>query len=904
MATLTNANKVYASFAVTKSYEDDDGNMVVIGKATDGSVDSDRQIIDPAWSAEALKTWMSTGANIRVQHQARRDPAGKGIDLAVDRDGDGGHWLKALVVEPVAKELVKHGVLRAFSVGISNPIIDRDMTGKAAGGIIRGGPETSIFEVSLVDRPANKSCGFTLAKAAGDGAEDEWEDFGDLEAALYEARSSAIDKGEAGASPDSEDDSTDDDTDDADGDMDDEDAKKAYREARAAWKAAEPSLSKIPGPTEFLQSRAAYKGWLAQGDALGVADDLFGTPTGKALFVAKRNFDASVGGGVDRDKIPAEDFAGPNRSYPIVTPGDVQDAASLVGHADNPDAVKAKIIAIAKRKGEAFVAQLPKAWNVKAEDPEDVLEKAKGKKKPAFQGAAEPFDGKDKDGDGQDADKPMKKVDEPAEAAEKAGGKTCKGCGKVYHMDTKVSNCTQCGKKLPKGKAIKSEDLREIIVNLDGAKSLSVGDIDALVKQLGDQLDKGKKRPLPADTKPAGEHREPDGSSTVEQLEPQAGMSTDTDPVKDKVPASVKDSEPVSYSVKRMHDVFCAAYHEDDVRAEYPSLKSLGDAADEVYWAKLMKQATDAGDPALTAEFAAMVAGSQYLKGADPLALADGRALLHKSFTDMYPNTDKPSPTSMTPGKFQRPYLSAGHSPATATGAGPRVPPSTHTPEPQDFHRGLITSGHEADSPANKGQNNPNGYNARDYYGPAARDAAMNWMKSVHDRLTLSLPDLCPMAPSRAVMPPDLSAGSVPHAASMPQTYSAPGEKSADGGEVVTLLKALLEQGKKSTKKSKVEKALRQENRELQAQLDKLGSQLDPAEAPVRGVVRKSAVFEDEAAPVERRSLVDEAHQRLNDEREAEIAYATRQLKSGNPAMRQRAEMWLEKLLVTPNAEA
>jgi hypothetical protein len=79
-----------------------------------------------------------------------------------------------------------------------------------------------------------------------------------------------------------------------------------------------------------------------------------------------RQFDPNVGGGVDRDQIPAADFAGKNRSYPIVKPGDVADAAASIGRAgpDNysADELKKRIIAIAKRKGESFVAQLPKAW--------------------------------------------------------------------------------------------------------------------------------------------------------------------------------------------------------------------------------------------------------------------------------------------------------------------------------------------------------------------------------------------------------------------------------------------------------------------------------------------------------------------------------------------------------------
>ena len=71
--------------------------------------------------------------------------------------------------------------------------------------------------------------------------------------------------------------------------------------------------------------------------------------------VGKRNFDPDVGGGVDRDKIPAKDFAGRNRSFPIVTRDDVSDALQSIGRAgeDNYDAatLRRRILAIARRKG-------------------------------------------------------------------------------------------------------------------------------------------------------------------------------------------------------------------------------------------------------------------------------------------------------------------------------------------------------------------------------------------------------------------------------------------------------------------------------------------------------------------------------------------------------------------------
>jgi hypothetical protein len=65
----------------------------------------------------------------------------------------------------------------------------------------------------------------------------------------------------------------------------------------------------------------------------------------------------------ERDRMPAEDFAGPHQSFPIRNQQDVHDAARLIGHADDPEAVKRKIIAIAKRKG----FRLPDAWTERSD---------------------------------------------------------------------------------------------------------------------------------------------------------------------------------------------------------------------------------------------------------------------------------------------------------------------------------------------------------------------------------------------------------------------------------------------------------------------------------------------------------------------------------------------------------
>jgi hypothetical protein len=101
--------------------------------------------------------------------------------------------------------------------------------------------------------------------------------------------------------------------------------------------------------------------------------------------VIKKDMDPDVGGGVDRDAIPAEDFAGDNRSFPIVTPADVSDAALSIGRAGKKNVsgskIKENIKAIAQRKGKKFVVELPKKWQAEA---------AKGQVQDALSGTKAP----------------------------------------------------------------------------------------------------------------------------------------------------------------------------------------------------------------------------------------------------------------------------------------------------------------------------------------------------------------------------------------------------------------------------------------------------------------------------------------------------------------------------------
>ncbi len=57
----------------------------------------------------------------------------------------------------------------------------------------------------------------------------------------------------------------------------------------------------------------------------------------------------------ERDKLASGkikgEFAGPDQSYPIAGPNDVEDAWDLAGHADDPNEVRRNVIRIAKDNG-------------------------------------------------------------------------------------------------------------------------------------------------------------------------------------------------------------------------------------------------------------------------------------------------------------------------------------------------------------------------------------------------------------------------------------------------------------------------------------------------------------------------------------------------------------------------
>lgn len=152
-----NTTSVFAE--ITKTAPQDDGSLMVYGKATGSDLDLDGQRCDPIWLQQAMPEFMKIG-NVREQHDAHR-AVGKAIEHDVKDDG---HYIRAHIVDPVAVAKTRAGIFTGFSIGIKSPIIDKSDT--APNGMITAG---KICEISIVDRPALPTSTLVVCKAAKPG---------------------------------------------------------------------------------------------------------------------------------------------------------------------------------------------------------------------------------------------------------------------------------------------------------------------------------------------------------------------------------------------------------------------------------------------------------------------------------------------------------------------------------------------------------------------------------------------------------------------------------------------------------------------------------------------------------------------------------------------------------------
>jgi rRNA maturation endonuclease Nob1 len=892
--TATDDKKVYLSFPILKVEENADGDLVVWGKATDGSIDSDDQIVDPEWSATALTDWLKSGGNVRVMHSPQLYPAGKGVEVETTEDG---HYVKSLVVEPTAKTLVQKGVLQAYSVGIARPQIVRDA--KARGGRVVGG---YLAELSLVDRPANKNCGVQLLKSDSGRAVDTYRVFGDL-TALENApgrpagalSGADVDEPEIRKAPEA---LLTKQALDGHDDRYTPEAMEAYSRERRAWLEAQP----VDGTPE----RAA---WVAKGETEGLAGGTAGferwldARTEPAAEARPVEAEAAKGelSSKERDALDNSDFAYVDSSGEGHLPvHDESHVRAALGRFSQTDFESGK----AKRKAARTILSRAKQHGIDVADDSDVARAAKKK----------------------------------ADAEVTKGAKDCTNCGKTYHADSKMRTCENCGHDLPrankgeepdaaKGKAKQCPDCNTYN-DADAGECSNCGH-DMSSPSDADSFH-GKRatgRGLPADVKPAGKHREPDGE-VVEAYERDAGeedgdegRNPDTAVPKAEKKAkqmcngcganidrahkfcpecgkSTKGATPLGknhkftclgcgnhpldkgekfcpncgkenpgfnpsqkadapYAVKRMHDWMCAAYDEADVLDAYPALKAGRDALSDA-WLHTRLQGAEGEEAVL---LRGLVDAVDVLAKADADAVADARAELRKGFHDAYPDAH-PTPGEVTPGRFRRPFLDGGHYRQHASGGQSKVPPSAKVPDPGDFDRGPLTAGHADPSPAASRDNNPTPGSARTYYTNAARDQARNALAALHDHIASTFPELCPMATTKDGVP-DTRADARPQevGATAHLTGRAPGEK-ADEAALAKAVKAARKAAKAAARAEKAAQtppsldygalqALMDRHTEdmraqhadeiarLRAKIEKMESEPDPAQAPVRGVVER-----------------------------------------------------------------
>jgi len=775
-ATLTDSGELtYLSFGIDKVESTPDGDLMCYGRASDGGVDHDQQIVDPRFSAKAISDWLATGGNVRVQHNAQRDPAG--IGLEVNTDESGATWVKSLIIEPVAKKLVAKGALRAYSVGIARPTIERDPTGKARGGIITAG---EVVEISIVDRPANARCGISLVKSAQDGTPEYVGEVFGSDDDIAKALGTDVTKAET--------------------------AEKSIAPAEPAgidtWTAPDDlSLKFTPDDMmRLVQSKFVEKHY----DELAlkaIAD--------AEASVYKRDIDTAT-----RRRLAADGKALPNLSYPIENTGDLQNAATLArsGHGD----VAAARRLIARRARELGVANpLDEGDDVKksttvteqvqngnfaidVDVPEPVVFTpkgpipfseipelvAKGADAPTEQAEATPDVIKDPD------PKPVKKAkkkpkklppwlnkpkdDDGDSGSEGDDGKDDddKACKSVSdHLWTGVEGtsdivCSKCHTTPAQAAGVTASPMSPAPVG----ELMESDPVPSTVSKAG---------PTPASASgavgesmtPVPAHREPDGAP-MEAFEASAKMS-DGDgekPTRTEAATGMKTAAPdlspspevaailrfqragIDPEAGRLHDLTCPAYHPEAV-AKYHPFADFASAIDIDVFQRQAVKAAAGGDLARAKAMQQVWQAAVSLKAADPGWLNDCRLDAFKAFRDANPGPSTyPTPGSISPQSYNRPLVTEGHEATSPGHDGPNSSPqvATSAPNAHSFDRPPLASGHQSPSPSHMKASfeypDGTGQPQRLNYAMMEKDRARQALMQVHEHLSRQFPEACPIS--------------------------------------------------------------------------------------------------------------------------------------------------------------
>lgn len=281
----------------------DDGCRIVSGYASTPRLDLDGEIVSTKAIQKALPGYMEW-RNIRQMHQ----PIAVGTAKEAHTDEDG-LYLTARIVDPACVKLIDEDVLKGFSIG------GKKMAKK--GNTIT---EIELIEISVVDRPANPDCAFSVAKAA------KTTELG---------KSASVTMGYIGDEPSTE-------SADEVGFLRGLVAKMLGGSSPAIFHTGEAVIT--PAMDRRLRKTTTF------------LEDLDNDP-GEIEFakLCKREFS-------DKERETAADNgeAMPGGGYPIKTPQDLKNAVQAFGRAKNKDATKSHIIRRAKALGAT--EHLPADW--------------------------------------------------------------------------------------------------------------------------------------------------------------------------------------------------------------------------------------------------------------------------------------------------------------------------------------------------------------------------------------------------------------------------------------------------------------------------------------------------------------------------------------------------------------
>lgn len=500
--------------------------------------------------------------------------------------------------------------------------------------------------------------------------------------------------------------------------------------------------------------------------------------------------------------------------------------------------------------------------------------------------------------------------------AEDAACATCQGTGKIKEGNV---DCPDCATKVENAEVVKGS------TECEACKGTGSVDDAECKKCMGkgmmeSEIEKGNSD---------DEEKDDEDDDEEDDLD-QGGDNEDEGDAQKMI-------EGISYALRRAHDATCDAYSPTVIASAHPSIEKNGYKAvlEPEVIRTLLSSIAETGEPSQIAALASAVGAATTLSTMKAADIEAARVAISKAFSDEYPDAH-PTPGSITPGQFKRPYLTTGRTPSTSTGANPRIPVSNVTVDGDDFTRGPLTDGQESPSPENSGSHTPSNATAADQIAAATADVAMNALSALHDHIAAAYPTICTLDQGAGMSfagvqslstdggirsiaagaTPDLTKaerkalkqakalkkarkllkknGELPEETDTPEEASTivkavtttDGDVLFDTDKLSEIVKTLIEQ---QTQEKFAE--MNQTLSAMQSEVKKFSSEPDPAKAPVRGTVAVERAIEKAAteADVLRRTAEDGLKE--------QVAYLSEMTKSGNPELRMRAESQLRTLL-------